>query len=363
MAEKRPLKRENGQTLEFGASDTIPATSVPGRVTISPSQITGDQDNYSPTGWADADVVRLDFDTGGRAITGFAAWTNGRTKTLLNISANYGYLPGEHPDSSAANRTIGTSDQILQPYSAIVIEYDSSSSRIRVLSNNFNPAFLGYGNLRGNFYRQSAASLTAGDWGDIAFATTGTGAALGTGVATATQPGGWQLSTGTTAAGAVTLYFAKNILNPAFFGSSHIVASFMLRMPTLSDGSQTYTTSVGLIPTPTSVVLNVNNSVVVKYSHGLNSGKFLAVCRDNAGAESTADTGITVAADTAYNITICFDKARSEARFYIDGVFVARITGNIPSAVAVGQRAFIIKSVGTTARTAIVSTTSYLTVY
>ena len=363
MAEERPLKAGATGLEQFGATDTIPASALPARVTISPSQITSDQDNYSPTDWATADVVRLDFDSSGRAITGFSAWTNGRSKVLLNISGNYGYIPCEHPDSTAANRVIGTADHIIQPYSAIVIEYDDTNDRIRVISNAFNPSLLGFGNLRGHYYYASAASATAGDWGDFAFATSGTGAALGAAAATATQAGGWQLSSGTTTTGACTIYFSKNLLNPATFGSAHLIVSFYFRIPTLSDGTQTFTTSIGLVPSPSSVVLDVNNSVVVKYSSGLNSGKFLAVSRDNAGAETTADTGITPSADTGYVITVCIDKVMSEARYYIDGVFVARITANLPNAVATGQRAVIVKSAGTTSRTLVVASLMFNSIF
>lgn len=356
MATQRPLKvGGNTAIAQFSDTDTIPATALPARVTISPSQITADQDNYAPTNWDTADVVRLDFDTNGRAITGFAAWTNGRPKVLLNISGNYGYMPGEHPDSTAANRVIGTADHIIPPYGSLTIEYDGTSSRVRVVSTMFNAAVLGFGNLRGHYYYASAASATAGDWGDFAFNQSGTGAALGTAASTATRAGGWQLAAGTTTTGACGIFFAKNLLNPAFFGSAHLICSFYIRIPTLSDGTNTFTCSVGLVPTPSSVALDVNNSVVVKYSHGLNSGKFLAVSRDNAGAETTADTGITVAADTGYVVTVCIDKARSEARYYIDGVFVARITANLPSSAATGQRAVIVKSAGTTSRTLVVA--------
>lgn len=348
---------------QLPATDTFPATSLPARVTISPAQITSDQDDYNPTDWADADVVRLDFDTGGRGITGFEAWTNGRVKTLFNTTGNFGYIVCEGPDSSAANRVIGPSDYIIAPYGSLIIAYDSTESRTRVIYNSFNPAFLGLGNLRGHYYFQSAGSATAADWGDFAFATSGSGSTLSTVAGTATQAGGWSLSPGTTTTGACSAYFAKNLLNPTFYGSAHLTVCFYVRIPVASDGTNTFTTSVGLVPSPSSVTLNVNNSLVVKYSHGLNSGKFLAVSRDNSGSETTADTGVTVTADVGYLITICIDKALSEARYYIDGVFVARITANLPSAVATGQRAAVVKSAGTTARVFVLASFMYSSVF
>ena len=363
MAEAKPLRRDATGFGEFGATDTFPATSLPARLTISPSQITSDQDNYNPTGFSTADVVRLDFDTGGRAITSFAAWTNGRPKTLFNISSNFGYIPCEHPDGTAANRVIGHCDHIIAPYGAVVIDYDSTSSRVRVLNNTFNPASPGIGNLRGHFYHQSVGSVTAGDWGNIGFTATGTGSALTTAAAGSSLPASWEIQTGTTTTGSTNLYFAKNILNPAFYGASHIIVSCNMYLPVLSDGTDTYTFSFGIVPSPNSATLDVNNNIVIKYSHGLNSGKFLGVSRNNAGTESTVDLGVTVAINTVYSLAVCFDKAISEARFYIDGVMCGRVTGSMPNGVAVGERAFVIKSAGTTERVARLTGLTFSTIY
>ena len=362
MAEKRPLKRESGITKEFDATDTFPATSLPARVTISPSQITSDQDNYSPTDWATADIVRLNFDTGGRAITSFAAWTNGRQKTLFNISGNYGYLPCEHPDGTAANRVMGACDHIIAPYGAVLIEYDGTSSRVRVLTNTFNPASIGYGNLRGHYYNLRPGSTTAGDWGDFAFAVANSGTT--TAIAGASGlPGGVGIGTSTSTNAASNLYFGKNILNPMFFGAQHVVASCFVYFPTLSDGTNTYVFSFGLIPSPSSTTLAVNNSVCIRYGSAVNSGKFEGFSRATGGGEAVVDTGITVAANTQYLLTVCFDKAISEARFYVDGVFCGRVTGSMPNGVAVGERAIIVKSAGATARSAVVAAMMLSTIY
>ena len=58
---------------------------------ISPSQITGDQDNYNPSGYDDATVIRLNFDANGHAITGFAPATDGEEKTYVNTTNLWAY--------------------------------------------------------------------------------------------------------------------------------------------------------------------------------------------------------------------------------------------------------------------------------
>lgn len=361
MAAATPLKAGATGFEQFGSTDTFPATSLPARLTISPSQITSDQDNYNPTDWATADVVRLDFDTGGRAITGLTAWTNGRPKVLINTTANFGYIPCQHPDSSSANRVIGYMDHIIAPYGTLIVEYDSTSSQVRVVGNSFNPAAPGIGNLRGHYYNAQAGSVTAADWGDVSFAVaSGTTAAT---AGTSTLPGGWTIGTGSSASGASNVYLAKNLLNPTFYGSAHIIFSTAVYFPTLSDGTQTYTFQFGAVPSPSSTTLAVNNSVCIRYGSAINSGKFEGFSRANGGGESTVDLGITVAANTLYVLTVCFDKAISEARFYVDGVMSGRVTGNMPNGVAVGERAIIVKSAGTTARTAIFPALIFSTTY
>lgn len=362
MAEFKPLRRDATGFAEFGATDTFPATSLPARITSTPSQITSDQDNYSPLSWATADIVRLDFDTGGRAITSFAAWTNGRQKTLFNISGNFAYIPCEHPDGTAANRVMGVCDHIIAPYGAVLIEYDSTASRVRVLTNTFNPASIGNGNLRGHYYNLKPGSVTAGDWGDFAFAVVNSGTTTATAGASG-LPGGIAVGTSTSTNAASNLYFSKNILNPAFFGAQHIIASCFVYFPTLSDGTNTYVFSFGIVPSPSSTTLDVNNSVIIKYGSAVNSGKFQGICRANGGGETPVDLGITVAANTPYLLTVCFDKAISEARFYVDGVFCGRVTGSMPNGVAVGERAIIVKSAGATARSAVVAAMTLNTIY
>lgn len=349
MAEQRLLKVGGGSSgfAQFAATDTIPGANYPLPNVISPSQITSDQDNYSPTGWADADIVRLDFDTGGRAITGFAAWTNTRQKRIVNVSANYGYLPCEHPDSSASNRTIGACDHIIAPYGTLVLEYDDTSDRVRVVGNSFNPSAPGIQH-KGAMHQVCPGATLGSDWGSVGFGISS--GDNGTVPGTSNLPGAWILTTLASTAGASSLFFAKTVNNTFHTANCHTISSAFVYFDALSDGTDTYTFSFGLVGGSSSTTLTLGNEITFKYSHGLNSGKFLAVCRSST-SESTADTGITVAANTPYVLTVCSALGATESRFYIDGVFVARINTNVPST-NMGARAIIVKSAGTTARVA-----------
>lgn len=87
------------------------------------------------------------------------------------------------------------------------------------------------------------------------------------------------------------------------------------------------------------------------YKDDVNSGKFLCSCEAN-GTETTADSGITVAADTWYNLEALVNAGGTSVAFYIDGSLVATITTNIPTGTSrlFGAYMEIVKSLGTTQR-------------
>jgi hypothetical protein len=352
MAEQRLLKAGGGSSdfAQFDATDTMPGANYPLPNVISPSQITSNENNYAPTGWPDADIVRLNLDTGGRAITGFAAWTNTRQKRIINTTANYGYIPCEHPDSSAANRAIGVCDHIIAPYGTLVLEYDDTSDRVRVVGNSFNPKAHGAQH-KGAMHQVFPGATLGSDWGRVGFGISS--GDNGTNVPTSTLPGAWFFTTLSSAAGISTLYFSKTVLNPFHSANGHITASAFVYLDTLSDGSNTYTFTFGFVGGGSSTTLVLSNEITIQYRHDLNSGKFLGVCRSST-SESTADLGVTVAANTPYVLTVCCSKSSTEARFYVDGVFAGRITSNVPGT-NVGVRSIIAKSAGTTDRLAFVA--------
>lgn len=313
---------------------------------ISPSQVTSDQDNYAPTGWDDATTVRVSFDSDMNGITSFGSATDGERKKIRNVGTNFGYIPPQHPDASAGNGVFGTEDHFLPPGGTIEIEYDNTSGGWYVVDNTYDP----HGEIHGLYYDESVGATTGADWGTIGFGLSGGN--NGTDQATSTLPGAWEINTSTSATGTSTLYFAKTVVNPFYYTSSHLVANAWVYTPVLSndDAVNTYTFQFGFVPTSSSTTLAVNNSIAIRYSHNINSGKFEAFTRNNAGTETTLNLGTTVAVNTKYLLTICYDKSGTEARFYLNGTYAGRITTNLPSAVATGVRALIVKNASTTSR-------------
>ncbi len=223
---------------------------------ISPAQITADQDDYTPTGWAAASVVRLSTDSDMQAITSVAAYTGASAadkafKTLVNVGSYMIYFPMDHPDGTAANRFTGKgSDFKLYPGQACDIYYDETSDRWRILDQEQTEG------RKGLIYEWSPGSIIANDWGDVVFAAIGTGtlAAL---QSTTSLPAAWQMSTSTNAAWGYFMYFSKSVNTYSSFGSSHNYAEALISIPTLSDGSQTFTVELQITTATTSAGLVV----------------------------------------------------------------------------------------------------------
>jgi hypothetical protein len=318
--------------------------------TISPAQLTSDQDNYEPTGWQTATVVRLSSDSGMRAITSLAAPTVvstsvAVTKLLINIGSYTIYFPAQHPDGTSTNRIDGGSDYKLYPGKSCEILYDPTSTRWRILTEESSEGKTGV------FYSWSAGSVTAGDYGELGIAAISSGTIAATS-ATSTLPAAATLSTATNAAWGYNIWFAKTVGEFSAYATAHIYVEAIITLPVLSDGTDTYTTEIQIHPNPDgSSVLEINNMFGVRYSHGINSGEWELFTQGTAGAESVADLNVAVAANTIYKIRLELDKSKTEVRAYINGVFAGRVTGNIPDNSACGARIVHLKSVGTTART------------
>lgn len=347
----------NIAATDAGAGSTLTVDALAGSQTTS--QFTSDQDNFSPTNWSTKTTHYVSSDSSIRAITSFSALSDGVIRRLVNTGTHPIYIPGEHPDGTAANRVITESDCFIGPNGGnIEIYYDSGNSRWRIGSNTFNPSLPGLNGMYGHFYTASVGATITGDWGDLGIAGN-----VDIDAPTSTRMGSYVLYTSTSSTGTGVLYYSDNILNPTEFALTHSVCSVYLFVDTLSTSSQRYTLQSGFVPSPSSTTLAVNNSVGIRYVDNVNSGKWEGFTRNNSGTESTVDLGTTVAANTAYILTTCIDKAHTEVRFYLNGVYAGRVTTNLPtSGTDYGMRTGIFKSVGTTSSTCHVPWMTFYTI-
>lgn len=105
---------------------------------ITPSQITGDQNDYAPTGHATAFVLRLSSDAL-RNLTGLAGGAAGRAVWLQNVGAQTVVLVHESGSSTAANRfSLGGSNVQVRAGNSMLLRYDGTLSRWVALYQRVN---------------------------------------------------------------------------------------------------------------------------------------------------------------------------------------------------------------------------------
>jgi len=102
---------------------------------VSPTQITSDQNNYSPTGLSTSNVLRVSTDAS-RTITGIVTSSSGRLLLLHNIGSNILILSDENASSTAANRFALTRNISLGADQSIALWYDITSSRWRAFDHD-----------------------------------------------------------------------------------------------------------------------------------------------------------------------------------------------------------------------------------
>jgi hypothetical protein len=102
---------------------------------ISPTQITGNQNDYNPTGLSTASTLRLTSDAS-RDITGLQGGADGRILLVHNVGAQNIVLKDESGSSTAAYRFALTGDVTLTPDSVAMLQYDSTSSRWRMVGGS-----------------------------------------------------------------------------------------------------------------------------------------------------------------------------------------------------------------------------------
>lgn len=179
---------------------------------------------------------------------------------------------------------------------------------------------------------------------------TATGGAVGINDSANSDPGGYpgwcilQTTTNAAARAAITPVPGQGIL----LGYGAWTFDTIIRVPTLSDGTETFANYIGFGDSATGVPVD---GVLFRYTHSVNSGEWECVTRAN-GVETASDSGVAVVAGTIARLGIVINAAATSVTFTIDGTTVATNTTNIPTGAGrqTGLVWSIIKSAGTTNR-------------
>lgn len=107
--------------------------------TISPAQLTANQNDYAPSNIALATTLRLTSDAS-RNITGLADARDGVVKVIVNVGTNPIVLKAGDTNSLAVNRFDFASDITLQGKQSATVRYDATDGRWKLLSQTAGSA-------------------------------------------------------------------------------------------------------------------------------------------------------------------------------------------------------------------------------
>ncbi|HUW16178.1 MAG TPA: hypothetical protein VMW94_03785 [Actinomycetes bacterium] len=184
----------------------------------------------------------------------------------------------------------------------------------------------------------------------------GTGAILAAGAASSGHPGILSLSTGTTTTGRCGLGGSAG--GEIILGGYALSFAAVVKIPTLSDGTNTYTAAFGL--GDGTAPHDATDAVRFVYGSAVNGGKW-QLSTMASSSETVADSGVTV--DTNWVLLqFTVNAAGNSVEFFIDGSSVGTMVDTIPTTANVTalQPGGIRKSAGTTARTVLIDFYQYV---
>lgn len=169
---------------------------------------------------------------------------------------------------------------------------------------------------------------------DLTVNHTGTGAksSIRAAASTNAHPGVWSLQSGTDTNGKAGMFGSDTdqVFTPV--GGGQFIFETLVQVPTISDGTDTFTVLAGLSDDPyNGNIPPGTDGIWFSYTHGTNSGHWTFSTRQS-GAETAIDTGIAVVAGTWYKLKFIINAAGSSIQSYIAGTAAGTpITTNIPT--------------------------------
>jgi hypothetical protein len=228
------------------------------------------------------------------------------------------------------------------------VSSENLSSSLEVTSNNFEDFM--FDTYAGNGANDNTFSFTQTTSGANAYSVI-EGIAPSTYVGGNDYSGAHVLSTGTTTTGRAAVA-AFNHLNRIRLGGKKVTYEVRVRVETLSNATNNFTTYFGLTNLTTStlnLISTAQNNVLFNYNHSINSGSWTG--RTTSGGTSTDIlSNIPVTAGQWYKLKAVIDLTAQNVEFFIDGVSIGTSSSNIP----LTDMKFVFgiqKAAGTAART------------
>lgn len=294
---------------------------------LSPSQLTGDQNDWNPTNLATASIIRVDSDRL-VTITGLSGGASGRLLWLSNVGNFPVVLAIENAGSSASNRFTGTAGPMLWPNSSLQLWYDGTSSRWRVL-----PAKITYDDevyeVVDEFTGAGSAAGEAGEIGELGMAISASGTCTHAfTAATAGHPGVYAPSTGSTSGNNCRLHPRTAATDTVIIANQVRYFGVILNVPTIT----TAIVRAGIGTDLTSSTFG-NHSAFVEYN-AASDASWRFTTRDGATTQGPTDSTVDVVAGNWYLLEIVAS-GTGTWDLYINRVRRASHATNVPGATAV----------------------------
>ena len=144
---------------------------------------------------------------------------------------------------------------------------------------------------------------------------------------------------------------AFNNINRIAVGAQPERYEMRVRIPTLSDATNTFSVRAGLMDGV--LAGQPVNGILWSYTHSVNSGHW-TFNTVQASTGTVTDSGVIVVANQWYRLLAVINSLANRVDFYIDDVFVGFSNAHIPNGISQAMRYVfkLEKTVGTTARTA-----------
>lgn len=284
--------------------------------------VAADTDNWAPTGYATATVIRANFTAALAYISSITAPVSGSQRIrIFNVGTVTGLLKDQKSAlGTAGNRlALGGPDLPLVPNDSIDLYYDTTTARWRPLqpiSKLIPTRRFGFYDVRSNWNTSSIVDPGMGLSGASAGTAAGTTATAGD---TTTLVDYLACTTGSSGTGRTSVISSANLL--LLGNSNYWVSEWILRLVSTSDGSNTYVARFGFGDSSTGEPVD---GVYFRYTHSVNSGNYECVVRANS-----AETLATPAA-TAPNFN-AFDRLRIQTsptlvEFFLNGTLIGSTT-------------------------------------
>lgn len=307
---------------------------------ISPSQLTANQNDWNPTGFSTATWIRVDADRFVQ-ITGLGSGTtaHGRVVVLVNISTSDIILRDQNTSSTAANRFALPCDFYrIPPLGTCTLLYDNTTARWRPIAAPYAGMGLGWGDqfTEDEFLNGGAET---GEYGQLQWSS-GAGS-LSTQGSAAAHPGILRLDSTATinTIGRLHLSSTANLGSIIYDDVYHMVG---IVRPNVADADSNY--RFGFFQDNTVSATGGTAGVYFTYDQGNNGNGNWWFRTRNASTNTNTDSGVALTATNWYVLEIVRESAGAAWCGYINGARVARHTTNLPGGTNAHNITFVVQN-------------------